>query len=188
MAARVIVFGPTGNVGSIAARVAQQHGAKVFLAMRNLEKSIPGLSASEEAKGGFERVEADLLQPKSVLAAVKQTKATTAFMYLAWAATDHMRATLQASKEGGITFIVFLSSFTIKGDLRQIKSSIRIPYMHAQVELNLEEVYGSQNYVALRAGAFATNSLGWRTGISSGEVRLDNPGAESDFITPTDSE
>jgi hypothetical protein len=97
-----------------------------------------------------------------------------------------MRATLQASKEAGIAFIVFLSSFTIKGDLHNIKPSNRIPYVHAQVELNLEEIYGSQAYVALRAGAFATNTLRWRTGISSGEVRLENPDMESDLITPTD--
>ena len=84
-----------------------------------------------------------------------------------------MRATLQAAKEAGIKFIVFLSSFTIKGGLRQVNPGARIPYMHAQVELNLEEIYGHQNYVALRAGAFATNTLGWRTGIATGEVVLD---------------
>ncbi|KAF2169919.1 hypothetical protein M409DRAFT_64347 [Zasmidium cellare ATCC 36951] len=186
MATRTIVFGPTGNVGSIVACTAQRHGAKVFLAMRDTSKSIPGLSAIEETSGGFERVTADLTNPESVSAAVKRTRATSAFMYLAHQSRDHMRATLHASKDSGIRFIVFLSSFTINRPLEDIPSNERIPWIHAQVEKNLEEIYGPKNYVALRAGAFATNTLRWRDGLQAGEVFLTSPDTKFDFITDVD--
>lgn len=186
MATRAIVFGPTGNVGSWVARTAQNHGAKVFLAMRDTTKTIPGLSPSEEKSGGFERVMADLTKPESVSAAVKKTGATSAFMYLAHQSTDHMKATLQASKESGIDFVVFLSSFTINKPLDDVPSNERIPWIHAQVEKNLEEIYGAKNYVALRAGAFATNTLRWRTGMQSGEIFLSSPNTKFDLITDVD--
>lgn len=83
MFSRVLVFGPTGNVGSIVACTAQQQGAKVFLAMRDTGKPIPSLSALQESDGGFERVQADLMDPVSVRSAVEKTKATAAFVYLA---------------------------------------------------------------------------------------------------------
>ncbi|KAK4504233.1 hypothetical protein PRZ48_005149 [Zasmidium cellare] len=184
--ARVLVFGPTGNVGSYVARTAQHHGAKVFLAMRDTTKLIPGLSGKDETSGGFERITADLTKPDSVTAAVKQTGATSAFMYLAHQSTDHMRATLQASKKAGIDFIVFLSSFTINKPLDAVPSNERIPWIHAQVEKNLEEIYGAKNYVALRAGAFATNTLRWRDGMRDGEVFLTSPETRFDFIADSD--
>ena len=39
----VIIFGPTGAVGTAAAREAGKRGAKVWLAMRDTNKKIPGL-------------------------------------------------------------------------------------------------------------------------------------------------
>ena len=54
--ATVIVFGPTGNIASVAARTAQQHGAKVWLAMRDPSKAIPGLTAEAEQAGNYSRV------------------------------------------------------------------------------------------------------------------------------------
>lgn len=188
MAARVIVFGPTGDVASIAARTAQRYGAKVFLAMRNIAKPIPGLSREQEMQGGFERVQADLTQPQSVQSAVRTTGATAAFMYLAWAADDHMKATFEASRMAGIDFVVFLSSFTIPRDepLDRVQSEDRIPFMHARAEMELDTVYGSNNYVALRPGAFAANTRQWRFGIADGNVQVDNPETKYDYITPED--
>ena len=136
MAARAIVFGPTGNVASVVARTAQSHGAKVFLPMRYPQAPVPGLSADQESKGGFERVQADLTDPKSVHLAITQSKATSAFFYLAHASPDHMRASIEASKAAGILFVVFLSSFTIKGELDKVPPTSRIPYIHARVEMN----------------------------------------------------
>lgn len=182
----VIVFGPTGNIASVAARTAQELGAKVVLAMRDPQKSIPGLSAEQE-KCGFERVQADLTQPDTVSAAVRKSGAKRAFFYLAFGMPDHMKSTLQALKSAGIEFVVFLSSYTlIKDDLREIEQSDIIPHAHAQVELNLQEVFGKENYVAVRPGGFATNTLWWSHGIKACDLKLPYPEARFDYITPLD--
>jgi hypothetical protein len=97
-----------------------------------------------------------------------------------------MQATIEACKAASISFIVFLSSFTVKGELHAISPEDRIPYIHARVEANLEEVNGPKNYVALRPGAFATNTLRWGAGLRPGTVDLDNPETRYDFITPVD--
>jgi uncharacterized protein YbjT (DUF2867 family) len=41
---KVIVFGPTGNIGSITSQTAGKKGAKVYLAMRDPKKTSPGLT------------------------------------------------------------------------------------------------------------------------------------------------
>lgn len=184
---KVIVFGPTGNIASVAAKTAQEEGAKVYLAMRDPTKSIQGLSADEEKAGGFERVKADMTQPDTVTAAIKETGAKSAFFYVAHGMPDHMKSTLQALKNAGVEFVVFLSSFTIADrPLQDIEASDIIPYIHAQVEINLEEVYGPDAYVAVRPGAFATNTLFWKSGIAAGEVKVHAPDGLFDYITPND--
>lgn len=183
--APVIVFGPTGSVASIAATTAHENGAKVVLAMRDPKKTIPGLSQEQERDGGYERVQADLHNPDSVAAAVKTTGATRAFIYLAFGSPDHMKSTLQALKSAGITFVVFLSSFTIAGEPRDVPTDELIPYHHAQVELSLDEVFG-ENYVAVRPGGFITNLLLFKNEIAAGEVKLATPNFEIDAVTPTD--
>lgn len=182
----VIIFGPTGSVASVAARTAQENGAKVFLAMRDIQKPIPGLSAEQERKGGYERIHADLTSPDSVAAAVNVSGTKRAFTYLAHGTSDHMRATLTALKSAGIEFVVFLSSYTIAGEPRDVPPSEVIPYIHAQVEISLDEIFGPDNYVALRPGGFATNLLRYKQGIEAGEVKIYAPGFKFDFITPID--
>lgn len=182
----VIVFGPTGSVASFVARTAQENEAKVFLAMRDTKKSIPGLSAEQEKQGGFERIQADLTDPASVSAAVKASGAKRAFTYLGHGTSDHMRGTLTALKSGGVEFVVFLSSFTVSGDPRDAPPSEVIAFIHSQVELSLDEIFGPDNYVALRPGGFATNLLRYKKGIQSGEVKLFAPGFRFDCITPRD--
>ncbi|CAN8105508.1 unnamed protein product [Discula destructiva] len=182
-----IVFGPTGNIGSIAAKTAQQKGANVWLAMRDPTKPIPGLSADQEKAGGFERVQADLSQPDTVAAAVKTSGATHAFIYLAFGTSDHMKATAEALKSSGVTFVVFLSSFTVgHSALQDIDAAEYIPYIHARVEMSLDEVYGPDNYVAVRPGGFATNLLRFKAGIPTGEVKMFGPKFKQDLITPVD--
>ena len=183
---KVIVFGPTGNVASIAAMTAQEQGAQVVLAMRDPKKSIPGLSSEQEKAGGYERVQADLTKPDTVAEAVTKTGAKTAFIYLAHGSPDHMKATIQALKDSGVEFVVFLSSFTITGPLAEVPPYEIIAFIHAQVEINLEEIYGSKAYVALRPGGFATNVMFWSKGIADGEVKLYCPEAKFDYITPVD--
>jgi len=183
---KVIVFGPTGAVGSAAARTAGELGAKVFLAMRDTGKSIPGLSAEQEKQGGFERVQADLTKPDTVRDAVHKSGAKYAFIYLAHGSSDHMKATIEALKAAGIELPVFLSSFTSRGDLAAIQPSEVIPFVHAQVEINLGEVYGKDGFVAVRPGYFASNTLQYKGGLKEGKVRIYVPDAKVDCIVPED--
>ena len=183
---KVIVFGPTGAVGSAAARTAAELGAKVVLAMRDTSKPIPELSAEKEKQGGFERVQADLTKPDTVREAVTTTGAKHAFIYLAHGSPDNMKSTIEALKSAGIDLVVFLSSFTIRGDLKAVPPSEIIPYVHAQVEISLDDIYGPDNYVALRPGAFASNNRGFKAGINKGEVKILRPELKVDNIVPED--
>lgn len=189
MSPTVIVFGPTGSVASITARTAQSHGAKVILAMRDPSKSIPGLTKEQEQQGGYSRVQADLTKPETLTTAVKSSGATRAFVYLAHGSPDHMKSSLEALKSAGIEFVVFLSSYTIGsqgGDPKKVVGSEIIPYMHAQVEISLNEVFGPEKFVAIRAGAFATNLLRYKDGILKGDLRLFGGDFKMDYITPVD--
>lgn len=170
--APVIIFGPTGNIGSVTSKTAAEQGAEVYLAMRDTSKEIPGL---DEKAGTFKRIQADLTNPDSVKEAVKSSGAKRAFFYSAHGSPDHMRSTIEAMKDGGIELPIFLSSFTVAGDgakLREVPQSELIPYLHAQVEIQLEEVYGLGNFVAVRPGGFATNNLRYKEYIKKGEVPL----------------
>ena len=150
-------------------------------------KSIPGLSTEQEKSGHYSRVQADLTRPDTVSAAVSEAGAKGAFIYLAHDTPDHMKATIQALKDAGIEFVVFLSSYTVQGALSAIPPSDIIPFMHAQIELNLEAIFGSTNYVAVRPGAFATNVITWlKKGIVESEVRSYRPHSMFDYITPVD--
>ncbi|KAL6236989.1 hypothetical protein BDW75DRAFT_96738 [Aspergillus navahoensis] len=185
---KVIVFGATGDVGSAAARTAHSHGAKVFLALRDISKPVPGLTATEEQNAGYERVQADLTQPDSVRTAVSKTGATHAFIYAALgASSDHLFSTAEALKAGGIELVVLLSSFVVQGDLRAIPPSDFVGYAHAQVELSLETVFGPRGYTAVRPAFFASNSRWWQKQIvEDGEVRWAFPDLKLDYISPDD--
>ncbi|PMD45956.1 NAD(P)-binding protein [Hyaloscypha variabilis F] len=183
---KVIVFGPTGAVGSAAARTAEELGAKVILAMRNLEKTIPSLDAAKEKEGNFERVYADLTKPTTVRDAVDTTGAKYAFIYCAHGSSDHMKSTIEALKSAGVELVVFLSSYTVRGDLTAIQPSEVIPYRHAQVELNLREIFGANGFVAARPGSFAYNTLQYKAALEKGEVKLYMPDAKVDCIVPED--
>jgi uncharacterized protein YbjT (DUF2867 family) len=183
---KVIVFGPTGAVGSATARTAEELGAKVVLAMRDTEKAIPGLDAGKEKQGSYERVYADLTKPDTVRDAVKTTGAKYAFIYLAFGMPDGMKSTIEALKSAGIELVVFLSSFTIRGDLKAIQPSQSIPYVHAQVEIKLEEIFGVDGFVAARPGSFASNTLQYKAGLKKGEVKIHIPDAKVDCIVPED--
>lgn len=184
----VIVFGPTGQVGSVAALTAAKNGAKVWLAMRDTNKSIPGLTEDAEKKGGFKRVQADLQKPETISQAVKTSGAKRAFIYLVHGDSEHLKGAIEAMKTAGIEFVVFLSSFTIHTDkgLREIPSSEIIPYLHAQVEANLDDTFGSDHYVALRPGCFTTNLLAEKDAILSSNVKLYGGTFENDNISPSD--
>jgi uncharacterized protein YbjT (DUF2867 family) len=181
-----IIFGPTGKVGSVAARSAHQHGAKVFLAMRDPQKSIPGLSPEQEQAGGFERVQADLTKPETIHAAVTKTGAKRAFIYIVFGSPDNLRSSLEALKSAGIEFVVFLSSATVQGDARSMPPTNFVAWAHAQVEVGLEETFGADGFVAVRPAYFATNALWWKGMVREGEVKVPFPEAKLDWITPGD--
>lgn len=185
-APRVIVFGPTGGVGSAAALTAHELGAHVALAMRDTTKAIPGLTADAEKQGRYERVQADLQQPQTVHDAITKTQAKHAFVYVAFQSPDHMKATMQALKSAGVELVVLLSSFTIRGNLEDIPPAEVIPWVHARVEMTLHEVFGADKFVALRPGSFATNSLQYKAGLQSGHVKLLGPDITVDGIAPED--
>ncbi|KAK7739073.1 hypothetical protein SLS62_011328 [Diatrype stigma] len=185
--ATVIVFGPTGNNASVAAQTAHQHGAKVWLAMRDPSKAIPGLTPAAEKAGNYSRVQADLSKPDTVAAAVKTAGATRAFIYVAQGTPDYMKGTAEALKAAGVEFVVLLSSSTIGHTPHaDVQPSEFIPYMHARLEVTLDEVYGPDGYVAVRPGGFATNLLRQKEGIRAGEVKMYGPGFKIDCITPVD--
>ncbi|PKX90149.1 NmrA-like family protein [Aspergillus novofumigatus IBT 16806] len=183
----VIVFGPTGGVGSATALTAHKHNAKVILAMRDTTKSIPGLTSEQESTGNFERVQADLTSPESIHAAVTKTGAKHAFIYLTFGTADAMRASIEALKGAGIETVVFLSSISVSihGDADAVPPSDFIAFSHAQVEVNLRDVFGD-DYVAVRPAFFASNSLWWKSGALGGEVKLAYPEAVYDYIAPED--
>lgn len=192
MAARydnVIVFGPTGAVGGSAALEASKRGAKVWLAMRNTSKAIEEIPDDVEKAGKFERVQADLTDPASVAAAVKKSGAKAAYIYLVFGASDHLRGSLQALKDAGVEYVVFLSSTSVEPntDLRSHPPEHFIAYSHAQVEIALEEV-GFPYVTALRPASFASNHFNIildksakppKANISYGDSLVDN-------ITPND--
>lgn len=185
---KVLVFGATGAVGSATARTAQSHGAKVFLALRNTSKPIPGLTAADERESGYERVQADLTQPDTVRDAVTKTGATHAFIYATIGASpDHMLSTAEALKASGIQFVVLLSSFMVQGDLQKIPQSDIIGYEHAQIELSMRQVFGPQEFVSVRPAFFASNVFWWRSQIlEDGEVKWVSPDMKMDYISPDD--
>ncbi|EXJ67482.1 uncharacterized protein A1O5_09495 [Cladophialophora psammophila CBS 110553] len=186
--ARIIIFGPTGHVGSAAARAAREQGVKVFLAMRDPEKAIPGLNTEQEQEAGFERVYADFTKPDTVHAAVTKTGAKRAFIYLIFGTPDHMKSAIVTLKSAGIDFVVFLSSYTVPDNLsmESISPSNFIAWGHGRVEINLGEVFGSDGYVAVRPGSFASNSLRWKTMVQHGEIEIAYPEALFDWISPGD--
>lgn len=181
-----IIFGPTGHVGSAAALTSLTHGAKVILALRDIQKPIPGLPADQEKAGNFQRVQADLTKPDTIEAAVRSTSAKRAFIYLAHGTTDHMRGTIEALKAGGVEFVVFLSSFAVQGDLRSIQPTDVVAFLHGQVEINLGEIFGAEGYVALRPAFFNTNAMMWARMLREGEVKVAYPESRFDWISPTD--
>ncbi|KAJ5380626.1 uncharacterized protein N7496_003054 [Penicillium cataractarum] len=177
----VIIFGPTGSVGSATALQAYQDGVKVTLAMRDPTKPIPALSGINA-----ERVQADLTKPETIKPAVHQSGAKSAFIYVIFGTPDHMRASIVALKEAGVEMIVLLSSYTIQTDIHSVSPDDHVPWVHAQVEISLEEIYGKGGFVAVRPNYFASNILWFKAGIQAGQVRHANPEAEYDWISPED--
>lgn len=181
----VIVFGATGDVGRSVALESQKRGARVHLGMRDTSKSInPELDDAQT----FSRITADLSDPSSVKAAIEATGATAAFIYHVFTDKDTFAASLRALKDAGVVWTVFLSSYTLKKDqdLRKIPQSEFIPYVHATIEAQLEDL--NMPHAALRPGNFASNNIRQNLNTSKDppEAEVINAALLSDCIVPRD--
>lgn len=185
MTSRTLVFGPTGAVGCAAAIEAHRRGAHVWLAMRDTNKSINGLSDPELKSGNYTRVQADLSKPETLKQAVKESGATSAFVYTIFESADNMRATFDTLKENGIKHVVLLSSYNVKGPAED-ESNMRgfIEGIHAKTEVALNES-GLSN-TAVRPSYFTSNVLWYLKEIQKGTVQLLYPDIKFDYISPTD--
>lgn len=181
----VIVFGPTGTVGGITALEASKRGAKVWLAMRDPSKPIEEIPSDVEESGKFTRVQADLTDPASITKVVQESGAKAAYVYLIHGA--NMRPSLQALRDNGVEYVVFLSSYSVMGDIRQITQEDWIPWLHAQVEIALEEV-GFPYVTALRPAYFASNYYKnfLDRSVKPPKINYIYGDAVADLITPED--
>lgn len=181
---KVIVFGPTGSVGGATALEASKRGADVWLAMRDTGKTISAITKEQEQQASFTRVQADLTDAESVKRTVQQSGAKAAYIYL----VPGMQGSIPAMKEAGIEYVVFLSTSTVQRDqdLRQISHAELIPYMHAQIEIALEDA--GLPHVALRAGYFASNSIRMNLDTSKRpyEAKVTHSHIVGDCISPED--
>lgn len=183
---KVIVFGPTGDVGCQTALEASKRGAHVYLAMRYPEKSLPILEGSD---GKFTRIKADLSDPVSCANLIKESGAKAAYIY--WVQTqDGSKSSLAAMKDAGLEYVVFLSSFSIviEQDIRTMDSKDFIAHAHAQVEISLEDVSFKAGFVAMRGGNFASNTINFQLNRSTTPWSTDLlfPDMITDAITPVD--
>jgi uncharacterized protein YbjT (DUF2867 family) len=174
----VLVFGPTGGIGRIAALEAHKRGAHVWLAMRDTSKTIPGIAEGAE---GFTRVSADLSKPETLEDAVKKAGASSAFVYTMFESPDRMKASFEALKSAGITYIVIISSYSVQGSATTEFEDF-IPLVHAQTEVALER--SGISFTAVRPAYFNTNLLWVKNEFQKGELEILGPDVEFDFIAP----
>jgi uncharacterized protein YbjT (DUF2867 family) len=176
-----LVFGATGRVGSATALEAHKRGLAVSLALRDTAKAIPALDSLE-----LPRVRADFKDPASVAAAVEQTGAKRAFIYVNF--ESDADAVVEALVKAGVEFVVLLSSATLMDDvdIRAISPQDFTSFVHAKVEVALDDKLGAGNYVAVRPAYFASNAFWWTKMVRDGEVKVQAPRQEVDWIVPKD--
>ncbi|KAJ4395641.1 hypothetical protein N0V91_010707 [Didymella pomorum] len=181
----VLVFGPAGAVGCAAAIEAHRRGAHVWLAMRDTNKTIKGLSVSDLESKRYTKLQADLTKPDTLKKAVEQSGATTAFVYTVFESKDSMRGTFDTLKAAGIQHVVVLSSFTVKGPAEDPKNMEGfIEAAHAKTEVALKE--SGLASTAVRPMYFTSNVFWYTEGIRSGKVELLYPDIRFDYLSPTD--
>ncbi|KAK4156578.1 NAD(P)H azoreductase [Chaetomidium leptoderma] len=179
----VIVFGPTGSVGSITALTAHTLNATVTLAMRDTTKPIPPNLA--QTLNLMPRLQADLSNPASLHAAVTASGAKTRLPlpHLPRARPHARAAPSRALKQAGIEFVVFLSSASVNPHHKEQGLHAITP----AVELALADTLGPGGYVAVRPGYFASNLLLFGRVVAEGGVaRMVYPEARFDLVAPED--
>ncbi|KAF3002423.1 hypothetical protein E8E13_003686 [Curvularia kusanoi] len=181
----VLIFGPTGAVGCAAAIEAHRRGARVWLAMRDTNKTIKGLSESDLESERYTKIQADLTDASIVKQAVERSGATTAFVYAVFASKDNMRGIFDTLKDAGIEHVVLLSSFAVKGPAEDENNMVNfIEAAHAKTEVAMKES-GLAN-TAIRPMYFTSNVFWYTDGIRQGKVELLYPDIKFDYIAPKD--
>ncbi|KAI1290543.1 hypothetical protein F5Y03DRAFT_62660 [Xylaria venustula] len=185
---KVLVFGATGEVASAAALEARARGASVTLAMRDISKTNEWITPEDERAAGLQRIAASLDNPEAVGRAIRETAAEAAFIY-AVKTPDNMRGVLTALRDAtSLRHVVFLSTSQIRTagtDVRSVTPNHFIPWLHAQVEVALQDLRLS--YTALRAGFFASNPLRlYLDKTTKREVNLLAPEERHDPVDPAD--
>jgi len=178
----VLVFGPTGRVGSAAAIEARRRGATVYLAMRDTQKELKDID-EQGNEGKYIRVQADLAKPETIKQAVETSGAKTAFAYCVQA-EGSMRESFKALKDAGIEHVVFLSSFTVKEPISATDTSSLISAFHAGTETALSE--SGLSYTAVRPAYFTSNVTWALDDIKKGEIELLYPDVVCDYLSPRD--
>ena len=181
----VLVFGPTGAVGSAAALEAHARGAHVYLAMRDTGAEIKNFSPSDLSSPRYTRIRADLTDPDTLKQAVHQSGATTAFVYTILSSKDSMRASFSALKDAGIEHVVLLSSSSVKGpaeDERNMQGFIEAAHAKTEVALKASGLAST----AVRPMYFSSNVFWYQSGIQQGSVELLYPEVKFDYIAPAD--
>ena len=96
-----------------------------------------------------------------------------------------MASTFATLRSSGISFIVLLSSFTVRGEAgRDTDMSQHINALHARTEAALAA--SGLPYVAVRPAYFNSNVLANKAEIMAGKVGLVYPDVPFDFIAPSD--
>lgn len=156
----ILVTGATGSVGSHVLAQLLKAGVKVRASSRKPEKA--------HLPEGLEVVRADLTQPEtfdSALAGIQKV-----FLY---ANAEGVEGFVRAAMNAGVKHIVLLSSAAILDPDPTSFNAQR----HRAVETAIQQ--SNIAWTFLRAGMFATNTLGWAHSIrAEGLVRMAYPNAQ----------
>ena len=171
----LLIFGATGQIGSQVLRQLIAANATAIAAVRDPAKAEKALPA------GVRTVKADLTDPVSASAAVKESKATTAFIY---AQNGGMNDTVHALASSGIRHVVLLSSFFV--DHAYAADDDAIVALHKPVEQNIKSA--RLTYTFLRCGVFSSSVFHWwKESIGhGGVVKTSYPNAAFAPITDED--
>ncbi|KAH8723721.1 hypothetical protein GQ44DRAFT_750778 [Phaeosphaeriaceae sp. PMI808] len=148
-----------------------KHTSAALLAKRDTNKTISGLKED----GKYTRVVADLSKPETLKRAVQQSSASP----------NSMRSAFVALKVAGITYIVLLSSYSVKGaagDEANLQGIIRA--VQSKTKSALEE--SGIPFTTVRPAYFNTNTLWNVEEIKKGEVEILSPNFMFDYISPDD--
>ena len=181
---RVIVFGAAGTVARAAALEAKKRGADVWLSVRAAELDVLNRIGELDESNGYHRVVADLTDPSSIAEAIKTSGATAAFLYTIFSSEDGMKATFQALKTAGVTYVALLSSYAVKDPPASMEKTKGSAWHHAQAEIALRE--SGIRAAVLRPMYFCSNLFLVAHGAKNGVVELFRPDAVFDFIVPED--